>query len=147
MTGLRIAVAESCTGGLLCGALTESPGASAVFLGGMVVYSDASKRKLLGVPARLLQMHGAVSRQCALAMARGAQHRFGAEVAVAVTGIAGPGGAVRGKPVGTVWFAVASPGALVAGRKRFAGDRNAVRRQAVAHALRMLDNIPAQSEP
>jgi PncC family amidohydrolase len=107
--GLTLAVAESCTGGLLQARLTELPGASAVLQGGVVPYANAAKSELLGVPEALLQAHGAVSEPVALAMAQGVRRRFLASVGIATTGIAGPAGGSADKPVGTVCFAVVSP--------------------------------------
>lgn len=134
--GLTLAAAESCTGGLVGAAITAVPGASVVFLGATVAYADTAKRHHLSVPAAVLRHHGAVSRESAVAMARGARRAFGSDLAVAVTGIAGPGGGVPGKPVGTVWFAVAGPGAAVSAvRRRFPGSRADVRRAAVREAL------------
>lgn len=102
-----LALAESCTGGFLAHRLTNVPGASAVFLGGVVPYSNAAKKKFLGVRAETLQRHGAVSEAVAREMAEGARRKFGANFALAVTGIAGPTGGTRGKPVGTVFMALA----------------------------------------
>ena len=119
--GLRIATAESCTGGLVAARLTEIPGSSTVVDRGFVTYSNAAKTEMLGVPAGLIAQHGAVSEAVARAMAEGALARSGADVAVAVTGIAGPGGATAAKPVGLVHFAVAR-----AGRDR--GSRAPLRR-------------------
>lgn len=131
-----IAVAESCTGGWVAKCLTDVAGSSGWFERGFVTYSNAAKREMLGVPAATLEAHGAVSEPTVLAMAEGALQHSHAGVAVAISGIAGPGGAGPGKPVGTVCMAWCEAG----GRSRvetrhFAGDRAAVRRQAVQHAL------------
>ncbi|HET6399429.1 MAG TPA: CinA family protein [Candidatus Thermoplasmatota archaeon] len=134
-SGLRLAVAESCTGGLLGATLTSLPGASAAFAGGVIAYANDAKQALLGVPEQVLLQHGAVSEECALAMARGALLRLRADVAVSVTGIAGPGGGTPAKPVGTVWLAAVGPGPARAERHVFAGGRDEVRQQAVAHAV------------
>jgi PncC family amidohydrolase len=120
--GLRIAVAESCTGGLLGAALTAIPGSSDYVLGGVIAYADAVKSAQLDVDPALLREHGAVSEPVARAMASGARRRLGADVGVAVTGVAGPGGESAAKPAGLIWLAVAGPGA--AGRTlRLDGDR------------------------
>jgi len=123
---LTLALAESCTGGCLADRLTNIPGASKVFVGGLVAYSNAAKKKFLGVRAQLLARHGAVSEAVARAMAEGARKRFGADFALAVTGIAGPTGGTKAKPVGTVFIALAgAPGTVVerqfnpSGRERF----------------------------
>lgn len=137
--GCRIVTAESCTGGLLAAALTEASGASDVVTGGFVTYSNAMKANALGVPAMLLERHGAVSREVAASMAQGALGRApDANLAVAITGIAGPGGAVAGKPVGLVWFAVAGGGSVETVSHIFAGERWDVRTQAVRTALTLL---------
>jgi PncC family amidohydrolase len=137
---LTLAVAESCTGGLVAAALTAVPGASAVFVGGIVAYGNRVKARQLGVSAATLRRHGAVSRECATAMARGVRRAMGASLGIAVTGIAGPGGAVPGKPVGTVWLAVSGPGTRSkAILRRFQGGRAQVRRAAVRAALALLD--------
>jgi nicotinamide-nucleotide amidase len=136
--GERIATAESCTGGWIAKLLTDNAGSSEVFGSGVVSYSNAAKRELLAVPAELIRTRGAVSKEVVTAMAEGALHKSGADVAVAVSGIAGPGGGSEDKPVGTVWFAWARRSGdppLVTGRHFFPGDRDEVRRQAVATAL------------
>lgn len=137
---LTLATAESCTGGLISAVLTDVPGASEVLLGGVVSYANEVKRDSLGVPEEVLREHGAVSEQTACAMAAGAREVLGADIAVSVTGIAGPGGAVPGKPVGTVWVGVSCADATVAKLHHFKGDRNSVRMQTVEAALcAMLD--------
>ncbi len=137
--GWRLATAESCTGGLLAAACTSLGGSSDWFERGIVSYSNAAKTELLGVPAALIAQHGAVSREVALAMADGALATSRVQLALSVTGIAGPGGAAPGKPVGTVWLAVACTGrATQAELLQLGGDRAAVRGQTVRHALRSL---------
>ena len=140
--GLTVATAESCTGGGLARALTDPAGASHWFLAGWVVYSDAAKQRDLGVRASTLARHGAVSEATVRELAAQALRRSGADLAVAISGIAGPGGAVLGKPLGTVWFgfAVRSGRAMTVDAvvKRFRGDRAAVRDAAVRFAVRCL---------
>ena len=137
--GLTLAVAESCTAGLLAARLTRAPGSSGYFRGGVLAYADEVKRGLLGVPAATLRRHGAVSSACARQMAAGARLATGADVGVAVTGIAGPGGATKTKPVGLVFVAMSGPGrAIASSRLRFSGDREAVRQRAASAALRLL---------
>jgi nicotinamide-nucleotide amidase len=137
--GLTLATAESCTGGLIAAALTAVPGSSDVVDRGYVVYSNAAKRDMLGVDADALDTHGAVSEAVAVAMAEGALRRSGVDVVVAVTGIAGPGGARPGKPVGLVHLACARRGCPTRHLRRiFAGDRDAVRQATVTHALGMI---------
>lgn len=143
--GLMAATAESCTGGLVAGALTEIAGSSAVVDRGFVTYSNAAKTALVGVPADLIAAHGAVSEPVARAMAEGAVARSDATVSVAITGIAGPGGGSPEKPVGLVHFAAAGPAGVVHAEHRF-GDigREAVRLESVRVALNLLlDRIRA----
>ena len=139
--GLRIATAESCTGGLVGARLTDVAGASDVYAGGVIAYSNEVKERRLGVPVALLEQHGAVSAETAEAMAAGARGELGAEVAVAVTGIAGPDGGTEEKPVGLVYIAVLAPSGGSIDRFLFSGDREAVRARATAqslHAVRRL---------
>ena len=135
--GARIAVAESCTGGLLGGRLTEVPGSSAWFAGGVIAYDNTVKTRELGVPEEILASNGAVSEPVARAMAEGVRQRFGTEVGVSITGIAGPDGGSVEKPVGTVVIALAGPAAR-ARVFRFAGDRQMIRQQSVLAALEMV---------
>ena len=138
-TGVKIATAESCTGGLIAGLLTEIPGSSDVLDRGFVTYSNAAKEKMLGVPRALLEAHGAVSEAVARAMAEGALRNSDAVVAVAVTGIAGPGGGTAEKPVGLVHVAVAREGRETLPREFRLGEigRGAVRMKTVEEALRL----------
>lgn len=134
--GLLLATAESCTGGWVAQVCTAIAGSSEWFERGFVTYSNRAKTELLGVPQETLVTDGAVSEATARAMAEGALRRSGAQVALAITGIAGPTGGTAEKPVGTVWFAwAATDRATKTERCRFEGDREAVRRQSVAHAL------------
>jgi len=134
--GWKLATAESCTGGLIAAACTNVAGSSDWFERGLVTYSNAAKSELLGVDATLIEGHGAVSEAVARAMAAGALARAPVQMALAVTGIAGPGGATPGKPVGTVWLALAlAPGRVDAWRLQLGGDRAAVRAQTVQAAL------------
>ena len=139
--GLMAATAESCTGGLIAGLLTEIPGSSDMLERGLVVYSNAAKQELLGVPAETLANHGAVSEQTAVAMAEGALRASRAEVAVSVTGIAGPGGGSAEKPVGLVHFACARRGKATVARGEQFGDvgRGEVRLASVKVALGLLE--------
>jgi len=132
-----LATAESCTGGWIAKALTDRAGSSGWFDRGLVTYSNRAKHELLGVSDALLDRHGAVSEAVVVAMAAGLRERCGADVTVAVSGIAGPGTGSPDKPVGTVWFAWDGPQRR-SDLQRFAGDRDSVRRQAVSHALRGL---------
>lgn len=133
--GQCLATAESCTGGWVAQAMTSVAGSSAWFERGFVTYSNQAKREMLGVPALTLRRHGAVSEPTARAMARGALRRSRGGIALAITGIAGPGGGTRNKPVGTVCFAWACGRKMRSETRRFAGGRNRVRRQSVLHAL------------
>jgi nicotinamide-nucleotide amidase len=140
--GLTLATAESCTGGLVAAALTDIPGSSDVVDCGFVTYSNEAKQLLLSVPAATLGAHGAVSRETAEAMARGALSASGADIVVAITGIAGPGGGTAEKPVGLVHFAAAGSGTLLHREKRY-GDlgRSEVRRKSVLDALALLERL------
>ncbi len=133
--GETMATAESCTGGLIAGACTELSGSSDWLERGFVTYSNAAKTALLGVPATLIDAHGAVSEPVARAMAAGALAHAPVQWAVAVTGVAGPSGGSPEKPVGTVWFGWATPWGVTTERCQFDGDRAAVRQAAVAYAL------------
>ena len=143
--GLTLATAESCTGGLVAERLTRVPGASDVFRGGVVAYSNDLKNALLGVPRDLLARHGAVSREVAEAMADGAQQDLNADVAVSVTGIAGPGGATADKPVGRVYVSAVTRDAADTVEFDFWGDRDAIRRRAAVTALHLVRRLLTQS--
>lgn len=136
--GLSVAVAESCTGGGFGELLTRQAGASAYFLGGMLVYSNEMKERLLGVSPELLAEHGAVSKECVQAMAQGVREKTGASVGVSISGIAGPGGATSTKPVGTVFVGVSTPHTQRVAHLRLRGDRSGVRRRASQWACRMV---------
>ena len=136
--GISIACAESCTGGGLGAALTAVPGASAVFSGGVIAYSNRVKQDLLGVPQAVLDTEGAVSERCALEMAHGVRRLMKTEVAVSITGIAGPGGGTAEKPVGTVCFGLESAAGGRACTSVFPGSRDDVRRASVEFALELL---------
>lgn len=139
LTGRRIATAESCTAGLLAARLTDRPGSSAYVAGGVVAYANEAKTALLGVDPDLIAVNGAVSAEVAEAMALGALNRFGADTAVAITGVAGPGGGTEEKPVGTVWFAIAVAGAPVTTRcVRVPGERPDVRDRSTTVAMHLL---------
>jgi nicotinamide-nucleotide amidase len=135
---LTVATAESCTGGLLAAAITAVPGASAVFGTGFVTYSNAAKTNLLGVPAGLITSVGAVSEAVARRMAQGARERAVVDLAVSITGIAGPDGGTAQKPVGTVWFGMSSPLGVQTRHMVFKGGRDAVRQQSAVFALHWL---------
>jgi nicotinamide-nucleotide amidase len=142
---LSLATAESCTGGMVAQRLTSVPGSSRVFLGGVVAYSDEVKAVELGVPAEVLERHGAVSAETAAAMTAGVRARLGADVAVAVTGIAGPGGGSEEKPVGLVYLHAESPSGSRSADFVFPGDREGVRRRAAVTALHLLRRLLTQN--
>jgi nicotinamide-nucleotide amidase len=139
--GWMLATAESCTGGLIAATCTDLAGSSAWFERGLVTYSNAAKTELLGVDPALIAQHGAVSDAVVRAMVQGALKHAHAQVAVAVTGVAGPGGGSADKPVGTVWFGFALPGQVLTERRHFAGDRAQVRSATVQHALVRLTQL------
>ncbi|MDR1961967.1 MAG: CinA family protein [Gracilibacteraceae bacterium] len=141
--GQTLSTAESCTGGLLGGRLTDMPGSSAYYLGGVISYANEVKQKILGVRTESLGLHGAVSEEVAREMAEGVRRLSGSDWSVATTGVAGPDGGTEAKPVGLVWIAIAGPASTWACECRFAGGRDAVRRQAVDEALRLLTEITA----
>jgi nicotinamide-nucleotide amidase len=141
--GLMLATTESCTGGLIAAACTEISGSSDWFERGFVTYSNAAKTELLGVPATLIEQHGAVSEPVARAMAAGALLHSRAQLSVSVTGVAGPTGGSADKPVGTVWLAWATPAGVTAECCHFPGDRAAVRQVTVVQALAgLLERLP-----
>ena len=142
----RLGVAESCTGGMLAERVTNIPGASATFIGGVVAYADVVKTAALKVPIETLEAHGAVSEQTVCAMAEGAQRLFSADCTMAVTGIAGPGGGTPDKPVGTVWLAARVHTATRAVKRVFPGDRDEIRRRAAQAALDLLRRVLTESE-
>jgi len=145
--GWKVALAESCTGGMIASMLTDVPGSSEYFLGAVVSYANAAKEGFLGVDPETIRRSGAVSPETALAMARGALDRFGADVAVSATGIAGPEGGTPEKPVGTVHFGLAArDGAAVAKKRLFGGDRAVVRRASAVQALELLRRFLAGEE-
>jgi nicotinamide-nucleotide amidase len=135
---VTLATAESCTGGMVAAALTDVPGSSGTFLGGVVSYGSSAKTDFLGVSQEVLDDHGAVSREAVTLMGVGAQERFGADIAVAVSGVAGPGGGTSAKPVGTVWFDVHGPYGVWDVVRHYPGDRQAVRTRSTVFALDLL---------
>lgn len=137
-SGKSLALAESCTGGMVAARITALAGCSAWFRGGVVAYHNDVKQRLLGVPLSLLEQYGAVSEQVALEMAKGVRRLLGSDLALAVTGIAGPDGGTLEKPVGTVYLALASSNGCEAVRCQFRGDRAAVRSQSVQQAFFLL---------
>jgi PncC family amidohydrolase len=133
-----LAVAESCTGGLVGHLVTDVPGSSDYFLGGVICYANEVKRDVVGVPAETLEAFGAVSRETAVALARGVRRALGADVGLAVTGIAGPGGGTPDKPVGLTWLALVTPEGEIVERDVWTGDRQAVKAQSARAALALL---------
>ena len=143
--GWKVACAESCTGGWIAKTLTDIPGSSAWFGWGLVTYANDSKVAFLDVPIAMLDVYGAVSEPVVRAMADGVKRRSGAELAVSVSGIAGPDGGSVKKPIGTVWFAWSGPAGIEAQVHRFEGDRESVRRASVARALQGLQMLLTDS--
>lgn len=138
LQGKTLATAESCTGGMIGAYLTGIPGSSAVYKGGIISYTNEIKQKLLGVPEEILTQFGAVSAPVAEAMAFGAKKALNADIAVSVTGLAGPGGDDYGNPVGTVYIGYCDASCCLSRHYRFDGDREEVRKQAVTHALMLV---------
>ena len=138
LKGRTLATAESCTGGMIGAGLTAVPGSSAVYKGGIISYTNSVKEKLLGVPGAVLSEYGAVSAPVAEAMAAGAKKALGADVAVSVTGLAGPGGDEYGNPVGTVFIGYCDEAVCISREFHFAGDRESVRSQASNQALSLI---------
>lgn len=139
--GVKLVTAESCTGGLISALFTEISGSSDVFECGFITYSNSSKIKFLGVDSALIEQHGAVSEQVASAMARGAIKKTNADIAVAVTGIAGPSGGTKEKPVGLVYIAVANKNSVICQKNIFDGNRSEIRLKSVTKALDMLSSL------
>ena len=139
--GIRLAVAESCTGGLVAARLTDRAGASRFLEAGLVTYSNEAKESILGVRRETLVTHGAVSEAVAREMLQGARQQTGAEAAIAITGVAGPDGGTPSKPVGTVWVGAAVEEAVRVVEHRFDGDRVAIREASATAALELLDEI------
>ncbi len=144
-SGLTLAVAESCSGGLLAKRLTDMPGSSGYFLLGVVTYANSAKESVLGIPGELLKLHGAVSSEVAMAMASGVKALSGSDFAIATTGIAGPDGGTGEKPVGTVFIAVAGADSCEAFRYCFKGDRGMIREATAETGLELLLQLLHQS--
>lgn len=140
-----MATAESCTGGLVASAITDIPGSSAIFTHGFVSYANEAKIQMLGVPEATLATHGAVSSETAAAMAIGARKHSGADLAISTTGIAGPDGGSEQKPIGTVWFGLATPHGVTTYHRIFPGNRDDVRRASVDFALALLQQGGAET--
>lgn len=146
-SGRTLGTAESCTGGLVAHLITEVPGSSAYFLGALVTYADSVKTALVDVPPSVLEAHGAVSAQVAVAMAEGARQRLGVDLAVAVTGVAGPDGGTEAKPVGLVYVAVADAGGDQVRRHQWTEDRTGNKRESAAAALSLVLERLAATTP
>lgn len=142
---LTVGTAESLTGGLVAAALTSVPGSSAYFQGGLTAYSNQLKVELLGVPFQVIQEFGAVSEECARAMAEGARRKMNVRAAVATTGIAGPDGGTAAKPVGLVWLAASTGHRTIAVKHIFEGNRETITRASVVEALKLLDDLIQES--
>jgi PncC family amidohydrolase len=145
--GVTVATAESCTGGGVAAAITDLPGVSSFFLGGIVSYANQVKERMLAVPADVLAQHGAVSEPTARAMAAGVRERLGADIGISTTGIAGPDGATATKPVGLVYIAVATPETTLVRRDVWPGDRMEVRQAAVRAALELVLRAVREEAP
>ncbi len=143
--GLTLATAESCTGGLIAGRLTDVPGASDVFVGGVVAYANRVKELELAVPAEMIVTHGAVSAEVAAAMARGVRERLGADVGVSVTGVAGPGGGTDDKPVGLIHLHASGPDGELARTFELPGERTWIRSRATVAALHLVRRLLTQT--
>ncbi|NPA75141.1 MAG: CinA family protein [Euryarchaeota archaeon] len=143
---LKLATAESCTGGLLGSTITDVPGASAYYLGGVISYSNDAKINILGVKKETIERYGAVSEQCAKEMARGVAELFGADIAIATTGIAGPSGGTTQKPVGTVFIAYYLFGVVDVEKRKFDGSRREIKRKIAEHALNVLEVMVKKRE-
>jgi len=145
--GWTISVAESCTAGGLASRITDVPGSSSYFLGGIIAYHNRVKERLLAVPASVISQFGAVSEEVARAMAAGCKAALESDIAVGITGIAGPGGGTPDKPVGLVYIALAGPDGIGCERFYFRGDRNSVRRSAINAALNVVNSLLARTHP
>lgn len=144
--GLTVSVAESCTGGRLGDMLTDVPGSSDYFLGGVISYSNDAKVSLLGVNSKTLKVKGAVSEEVAIQMAAGARTKLGADIGIGITGIAGPAGGTPTKPVGLVYVAVSSRGSSVCSRNVFRGSRSSIKDRSARKALEMLGEFLEKTE-
>ncbi len=140
-SNLKIATAESCTGGRVVDKITNVPGASRYYVGGIIAYSNAVKIQILGVSEKTIRMHGAVSEECAREMAEGAAKIFGADVAIATTGIAGPSGGTKEKPVGTVFIACHLSGETTVVKEQFSGSRSEIKEKAANRAMELMEEL------
>ncbi len=135
LKGVTVSLAESCTGGLVAASLTDISGSSKIFRGSAVTYSNEAKRDILGIDAQIIEEYGAVSSQCAEKMAEGSRKAFVSDIALSITGIAGPDGGSKDKPVGTVWFGISEENETFSFKKKFIGDRAEIRGLALNQAL------------